>query len=123
MLSYDTFTDRVTETPMRRHMELALDELAILPPVTGSDGRSHDLHLFAHGSADLIVDAEGGWQVADIYLETSEAAPLAGGGLARRFARVERAEPHWGWIEAAIRRSLGTRVEADIGALVDGGRQ
>ncbi|CEJ11878.1 hypothetical protein BN1110_02173 [bacterium YEK0313] len=109
--------------PMRRHLELALDELAILPQVAGSDGRSHDVHLFAHGSADLIVDAEGGWQVVEIYLETSEAVPLAGGGLTRRFARVGRAEPHWSWIEAAIRRSLGTRVEAEIGASAGGPRQ
>lgn len=108
---------------MRRHLELALDELAILPQVAGGDGRSHDVHLFAHGSADLIVDAEGGWQVAEIYLETSEAVPLAGGGLTRRFARVARAEPHWDWIEAAIRRSLGARVEAEIGAQAGRPRQ
>lgn len=108
---------------MRRHIALALDELAILPQVTGHDGRSHDVHLFAHGSADVIVDTEGAWQVADIYLETSEPLRFAGGGLARRFTRVERTEPYWDWIEAAIRRSLSARVEADIGATATDARQ
>ncbi|MBN8942823.1 MAG: hypothetical protein J0H01_25195 [Rhizobiales bacterium] len=100
---------------MRRHLELALDELPVLPQVTGGDGRVHDVHLFAHGSADVIVDAEGGWQVADIYLETSEALALAGGRLSRRFSRVEPAAPHWALIEQAIRRALSERVEAEIG--------
>ncbi|MGL4291107.1 MAG: hypothetical protein ACRCVA_32450 [Phreatobacter sp.] len=100
---------------MRRHLELALDELPVLPQVTGGDGRAHDVHLFAHGSADVIVDAEGAWQVADIYLETSEALALAGGRLTRRFTRLEPTAPHWTLIEQAIRRALSDRVEAEIG--------
>ncbi|QCI67223.1 hypothetical protein [Phreatobacter stygius] len=99
---------------MRRHLELALDELPILPRVAGGDGRAHDVHLFAHGSADLIVDAEGDWQVSEIYLETSEALALAGGRLSRRFTRVERQAPHWDLIEQAIRRQLGARVDGRI---------
>lgn len=100
---------------MRRHLELALDELPVLPPVTGGDGRAHDVHLFAHGSADVIFDAEGAWQVAEIYLETSEALALAGGRLTRRFTRIEPAAPHWSLIEQAIRRALTERVDAEIG--------
>jgi hypothetical protein len=100
---------------MYRHLELDLDELPVLPQVVGQDGRNHDLHLFAHGSADVIYDDAGNWHVGAIYLETSEPLPLAGARLSRRFASLAPETVQWRLVEAAIRARLGDQVEADIG--------
>lgn len=98
---------------MRRHIETPLDELPILPPVTGSDGRPHAAHLFAHGSADMIVDRDGDWTVSAIHLRTSQAIFTAG-RLSYAFTTVEPGSMLWSLISDAIHRDLTDSVNEQI---------
>lgn len=54
-------------------LEYKFEELFVLPPFTGKDGKDyHYADAYVNGSADIQYDADGDWWVSGIWLETTE---------------------------------------------------
>lgn len=92
--------------PAREYsLDYKFEELSILPAFTGADGRSyHYADAYVSGTAEIIHDADGDWWVSEISLETTE---RVGGYLSvspRKFRKVERTDPVFGIVKAALER-------------------
>lgn len=93
-------------------LEYKFEELTILPPFTGKDGREyHYADAYVNGSADIAYDADGDWWVSGIWLETTERKP---GTMERKLRHLDRHDAVFALVKAAIDRECRASIDAAV---------
>lgn len=93
-------------------LEYRFEELFILPPFIGKDGREyHYADAYVSGSADIAYDADGDWWISGIWLETTERKP---GTLDRKQRHVKRDDAVFSLVKSAIERECRDSIAAAI---------
>lgn len=93
-------------------LEYKFEELTILPPFTGKDGREYRYaDAYVNGSADIAYDADGDWWVYSIWLETAERKT---GTLERKLRHLDRADAVFALVKAALERECRDSINAAV---------
>lgn len=93
-------------------LEYKFEELPVLPPFTGKDGKEyHYADAYVNGSADIQYDADGDWWVSSIWLETTERKT---GTLERKLRHLDRADAVFALVKAALERECRDDIDAAV---------
>ena len=96
--------------------DFRFEEIALLPPYKGADGRMHRYgDQLITGSAEVVSDRDGDWWIASVTLETSELARPASVSSPRYVMRdIPRTDPHFGFIRDAIARECEEEINEAV---------
>lgn len=93
-------------------LDYRFEELAVLPPFTGRDGKEyHYADAYVNGSADIAYDADGDWWISNIWLETTERKP---GTFDRKLRHLDRHDAVFSLVRCALDRECRSDIEATI---------